>query len=367
MSITRLENLSNEILYEIFEYFDICFTYNIFSNLNTRFEYLLKYSSLPIKLNLSWTSKSTIEHYCQHIIAPNLSRIISLNISNPSAIKFFFLSFPINIAFNRLESLNLGKTNSNDIISLLNHLKLLPRFFSLSININNPPDSINTIYQLITTLPVLKFCKISSDNGELIFSIPIFTRKKEQKESTIEHLIINGVCRLDQLDAILSYTPRLSHLSCHSLQINNEQISESTIVTNLKKLYLNLGSIPFNIFKLFICKVSSQLEVLRISANFQKTYLDANQWQQLISCYIPYLRIFDIQFKSELCDDYRKSIEYDKLIEQFNSKFWFERNWFFTYQNCRGNYGIFKIFYSIHPYRYLKKNLYFHSNLIDYL
>jgi hypothetical protein len=351
MSITQLEHLSNEILYEIFEYLDICFIYNIFSNLNIRFEYLLKYSSIPIKLNLSWTSKLTFEHYYEHIIVPNLSRIISLHIPNPLVIKSFLSSFSIDTLFTRLESLNFGRTNSNDIISLLNNLKLLPRLFSLSININDPSYSINNIYQLITTLPVLKYCKISSENSEPIFSLPIHPRQNKEKESSIEHLIINGICQLYQLDAILSYTPRLTHLSCHSLQIDNNKMPEPTIMINLRKLYIDLGSIPFNLFKLFLCKVSSQLEILRISANYQKSYLDANEWQQLISYHLPNLRIFDIQFKSELCNNHDKSIEYDKLIEKFNSKFWFERNWFFTYQNCRGTYGLFKIFYSVNPYR----------------
>ncbi len=348
---TRLENLSNEILYEIFEYLDGCFVYNTFTNLNTRFEYLLKYSSLPLKLNLSWTSKSTFEQYSKHIIAPNLTRILSLHIPNPLAIKFFLSSFSIESSFIRLESLNLGRMNSDCIISLLTHLKSLPRFFSLSININNPHGNINAIYQLIVTLPVLKYCNITSEFGEPIFSIPIFARQKKQKESPLERLIINRACPLDQLDAILSYTPRLMHLSCHSLNIDKDETREPIILSNLRKLHIELGSISFNRFKSFICKVSSRLEVLRISACYEKTYLDANQWQQLISYQLPHLRIFDFQFESELCDNQTKSIEYDKLIQQFNSEFWFKRKWFFTYQTRLVSCGHFKIFYSIHPYR----------------
>jgi hypothetical protein len=343
MPIIRFEDLSNEILYEIFEYLDICFIHNIFSNLNSRFEYLLKYSSLPMKVNLSWTSKSSFEHYCQHLIAPNVNRILSLNMHNPLAIKVFLTFFPINNLFNRLESLNFGKMNSKQIISLLTCLQSLPRLFSLSINIDNPSNDINTIYQLIIALPVLKYCKISSEDDESIFSIPIFSPKSEQKQSTIEHLIINGVCQLDQLDAIISYTPRLTNLSCHSLKMNRDYISEPTINIKLKKLYLDVGSIPFHLFRLFICKLSSHLEILRISANCKKTYLDANQWQEFISYHLPYLRIFDIQFKSESFDD--------QIIKQFQSKFWLERNWFFTYQNCQGYFDVFKYFYSILPYR----------------
>ena len=69
---------------------------------------------------------------------------------------------------------------------------------------------------------------------------------------------------------------------------------------------------------------------------------------------MPYLRIFDFQFQSEICDNDTKSMEYDKLIEQFNSEFWSERKWFFAYQNRLGSYGHFKVFYSIRPYRYIK-------------
>ncbi|CAF1137166.1 unnamed protein product [Rotaria sordida] len=354
MSITQLEHLSNEIFYEIFDYLDGCFVYSIFSNLNIRFKYLFNDSSLPLKLNLSWTSKSTFEYYYNYIIIPNLNRIISLHIPNPLAIKSILSLFSINNSFIRLESINFGRVNAAHITSLLTHLKKLPRLFSLSININNPKYDTHIIFQLIFLLPVLKYCKISSENDESMFSIPILARKNEQQESSIEYLIINSICEFDQLIAILSYTPRLTHLSCHSLYIGNDQIQIPIIVTtttNLRKLSIELDATPFHIFKTFVSKISFQLEVLRISAKYENSYLDAKQWQQLISCHMPHLRIFDFQFKSQLCDDEMKSIEYDKLIEQFNNKFWYERKWFFTYQNCRGDYGPFKIFYSIRPYR----------------
>ncbi|CAF2984503.1 unnamed protein product [Rotaria sp. Silwood2] len=351
MFITQLEYLSNEVFYEIFEYLDGCFVYNTFSNLNIRFKHLFNDSLLPLKLNLSWTSKSIFENYYKYIIIPNFNRIISLHIPNPLAIKSFLSLFSINNSFNRLESINFGRMNAEHVISLLTYLKTLPCLFSLSININNSKDNANKIFQLIVLLPVLKYCKISSDNEESIFSIPILTRKNEQQESSIEYLIINSVCELNQLTTILSYTPRLTHLSCHSLHVGNDQIQIPIIVTNLRKLFIQLDATPFHIFKSFISKISFRLEELRISAKYEKTYLDAKQWEQLISCQMPLLRIFDFQFKSQLCDDQIKSIEYDKLIEQFNTKFWYERKWFFAYQNCHSDYGPFKIVYSINPYR----------------
>jgi hypothetical protein len=354
MFVTRLENLSNEILYEIFEYLDTYFVHNIFSNFNLRFKYLLNYSSLPLKLNLAWTSKSIFEYYSQHIIIPNQTRIISLQIPNPLSIKLFLSSFSLHTAFNRLESLNFGTMNSDQIISLLTQLQSLPHLFSLSINIKKPENDINEIYQLIVTLPVLKYCKISSESDKSIFSESVLPRDKEQPGSSIEYLILNGHCRFDQLGAVLSYTPRLTHLSCHSYLNGSYQIIDPVTTIKLRKLNIELRTVPFNLFKLFIGTISSRLEVLYISAQHDKTYLDANQWQQLITCQMPHLRIFDFQFQSELCDTDIKSTEYDKLFEQFNAEFWLERKWFFTSQNRRGYYGLFKILYSICPYRYKK-------------
>src|SRR3984957_2459804 len=50
--ITCIENLSNELFYEIFDYLDGLDIHIAFSNLNYRFEQLLKCSSIRFKINL---------------------------------------------------------------------------------------------------------------------------------------------------------------------------------------------------------------------------------------------------------------------------------------------------------------------------
>jgi hypothetical protein len=50
MSISCVENLSNEIFHEIFEYLNGCDVYETFSNLNNRFEEILHCSSLRFKI-----------------------------------------------------------------------------------------------------------------------------------------------------------------------------------------------------------------------------------------------------------------------------------------------------------------------------
>lgn len=350
MSICQFEHLSNEVLYEIFEYLDICVVYNTFSTLNIRFRNLLN-NSLPLKLNLSWTSKSTFEHYYNSIVLPNKSRTISLNIPNPMIIKFFHSLFSIDQSFIRLESINLGKMSVEHVTLLLTHLQTLPRLFSLSLNVDNVKESITRMFQSILLLPVLKYCRITSECEETLFSTPFIFQEDEKQESVLEYLVINGVAEFDQLSVILLHTPRLVHLSCHSLHVGSEQIQLPRSVNNLKRLFIQLDAIPFNIFESFIIQVCGNLEVLHISAKYEKTYLDAKRWEQLISCQMPNLCILDFQFKSQLFDRQIQSKEYDKLIEQFNNEFWYQRKWFFASQNCRSDYGSFKFFYSVNPYR----------------
>ena len=52
-----IENLSNELIYEIWDYLDGCDIYESFSNLNIRFENLLTNPPLPLKIYFSYPEK----------------------------------------------------------------------------------------------------------------------------------------------------------------------------------------------------------------------------------------------------------------------------------------------------------------------
>ncbi|CAF1013400.1 unnamed protein product [Rotaria sp. Silwood1] len=83
-SMARFKDLSTQLIYEFFEYLNY---------INNRFQKLLKHSTLPIKVKLLFSSKSTFERYYTHIVIFNQHLIKSLYLSNPLIIDCIFYRF----------------------------------------------------------------------------------------------------------------------------------------------------------------------------------------------------------------------------------------------------------------------------------
>ncbi|CAF1456266.1 unnamed protein product [Adineta steineri] len=83
MEKTKIEDLANEIFYEIFEYLNYFQSYEIFTNLKQRFRNFFANSTSPVKLNLRSVSRSIFTFYYRNIIVPNPHRIQSPHLSNP--------------------------------------------------------------------------------------------------------------------------------------------------------------------------------------------------------------------------------------------------------------------------------------------
>ncbi|CAF4472379.1 unnamed protein product [Rotaria sp. Silwood2] len=87
MTITKLEDLSVELFYEIFIYFQFHEVFNIFSNLNSRFAAIVNSMPLmPVYLGLNAMSTTVTEFYYTHLSQSNIcERHISLCVSNELA------------------------------------------------------------------------------------------------------------------------------------------------------------------------------------------------------------------------------------------------------------------------------------------
>ena len=194
---TRFEDMSNELIYEIFEFLDFHHAFESFYDLNIRFQNLFVYSNFPIKINISTISKSTLQRYLKHIVIPYTDRITSLRLSNPFVADMILLLSPIMLNLTRLKALSLNNIESDYVEAILDRLTFLSSLVIIS------TDSIrnqNDIYQKIFRLPVLKYCKILIQSSRNTTAILIATNEF----SPIEYLIINNKVAINQLSNLFS-------------------------------------------------------------------------------------------------------------------------------------------------------------------
>jgi hypothetical protein len=344
-----LENLPNEILYEIFEYLCIHHVYNGFLNLNKRFKSLLINSTLPIQINISTISKSSFELYYKNIILPNKHRINILRLSNPFTVDIVFSPPRIISKFLRLEKLILDNIDAKYLNNILNQSIHLPKLHSLVLTLADCLQHPDKLFFHIFRLPKLKYCKLTYQaKSGLLPSIICFNKCES---SPIEHLVINGDFRIDAFHDLLSYLPRLRHLSIDRL-IGFEYADMklcSIESKHLKYISLNFDTVDFNGFEQLAKYFFSSIEVLHIKATYDQSYLDAKRWEQLILSYLPNLRIFDLNYDNEVFLD--SPAIYHDLLNQFTSRFWTDRKCFFTHKHDLQGKMETGIFYSTNPYR----------------
>ncbi|CAF3532321.1 unnamed protein product [Rotaria sp. Silwood1] len=356
-SVTLMEDLSNEIFYEIFNYLDVYYVYKAFYNLNIRLQSLLTNSTLPLKINISFMSKSNFQSYYRHIIMPNKHRIISLYLSNPFVVDFIFSPVRVTSNFTRLETLLFDNIKSKYLINILNHLSSLSNLSSLVLIPIDCYRNPNEIYQHIFRLPALKYCKISLKEYSDYYSLPMATNLT----SPIEHLVITHQFYLNNLNALLSYIPQVRRLTFHYLDgtRSNQLETFSCSSKNLIHVSIHMKDISLDKFELMSKYLFNQLQILHVTTKYDRTYLDANRWEQLILSFMPNLRIFDFQHIDfiENINDNNQFI-YDSVFNQFCSSFWFKRKWFFECQFYMETYRKHVIFYSINPYRRKQYTLY---------
>ena len=355
-NVTKLEDLSNELVYEIFEYLDFYDACEAFSTLNNRYQDLVLNSSIPMNIQVSLMSKSTCQRYTTDMILPNRNRIHSLHISNQ-----FIYDLPLSpigmlTEFTRLERLVLDKIPREGVETILIQLASLPRLSSLSIFTNDyrtyndnwyARDIRTTIYTQIFRLSALKYCELSLKGCSNNQALPVAT----DDFSPIEHLVIVHSITLNELYSLLSYVPQLRRFDAHSLQ--NSLLTPTNlsprVLNHLTDISLTL-SIPFDRFAQLIMDLFHKIQVLRITIAYGSDgfYADSKNWERLILSHMPSLRIFDIRH-----EDWSRHVNHhDGANNPFISSFWMERQWFFTQHCCQRRNRDYKTFYSTNPYRY---------------
>jgi hypothetical protein len=359
-----LENLANEIFYEIFIYLDGFNLHNAFSDLNIRFQQLLAFSSPKLKVDYSSPPYVNNSNGFIDMILHYKHRLISLVIGIPLIANKFFEKYTIDSSYNHLKSLKLVEININKLESLLRNLKPLSRLFTLTIKLCDIQENLTNVYQLIFDLPALKYMKVSYNFDQTsIHLLPALIKQS----STIEYFIIDHACKFNDFIKILAYVPRLTHLTSSKLyqskENNEREISIS--LSNLISLSIGLQNIEFDKMQLFISKICSQLQVFHLHYKGRnQSYLDADQWEEFILEKISHLRKFILHYGSYFRNDWTFE-PHSALINCFNSTFWINRPWLFELKVDWFLSSNQQVTHTIHSYRYKRMLSHLNQNDVD--
>ncbi|CAF1507845.1 unnamed protein product, partial [Rotaria sordida] len=155
-----IECLANEIIYDIFSYFDACDAYYAFSNLNNRFQNLLDNASLFLKITYLHKLNSALTDCYKQIIHQNKHNIISLHFCDQYFLDQFIRLCAINSSFTRLQSIILHEISTFKFMVLLVYFKSIPCLSSLTVCFGDFDDDLGDVYQIIFHLSSLKYFKL---------------------------------------------------------------------------------------------------------------------------------------------------------------------------------------------------------------
>ena len=357
-TVSIFEHFSNEVICEIFDFLDHYHIYNAFYNLNNRFNDLLHWSNTLQHINMSFLSKSNFRRYLTEMVRPNSDRILSLHLGNRWMFEEIFSS-PENVQrFSVLRAIILDHMVTFDALDCLTSCSNLS---SLIIHGSDRSLINDGTCQPIFSLPNLRYCKMSTE-GTINFQSPL---NISNEQNSLDHLVLKGQCDIHLLSYLLSSSLQLHRLSIDRI-VGVPLLMHPVILSisdRLTHLSLNLHRIPFVIFERFLIHFPSGIQLLQLSFNEDKQYLNSNRWEHLITTHFPNLSVFDIE---HICcthnDDERHW--YKNQIQGFNSPFWLDRNWYFGYQHGRMNSNTSRhAFYSVQPYRYCQRKFCFYHRI----
>ncbi|UJR29614.1 hypothetical protein I4U23_017162 [Adineta vaga] len=316
-----LEDLSNEVLMEIFDYLNGFDVFDAFSTLNDRFHHLIC-SCMLLKIRLSSSYSSTVRNRSWRVIFPHRHRVISLCLPDRLSYQSISRFGTIDSSFTYLQCLTLNNIPSKNLESLLINLISVPRLISLKMTLQNDINDHFNLYQFVFRLPFLKYVHVTCHRSEIRFS---FSIPPNEQFTRLEHLILNHRCSVSELFTLFSSTPFLRRVTCEHLY-GPSSTSTKLILSNLRSMSFGHCHLDFDGFETFMTCLSANLQCLRVTTTENSTYLDAHRWEQFFSKFFPSLHQFYFRSEEKIRHRFMLRSHYHHL-HQFTSHFWIERQW----------------------------------------
>jgi hypothetical protein len=323
------ELLPNEILLDLFDYFDGIDLFHAFYGLNFRFNYLLDKQYRAFRFDFKSRSKRQFDMICQQQLPKIADRVISLNLSNdddtPKQVDLFISYIPSIDQFIHLRSLSLSMLHVyTTIMKIIDQCHQLSGLIHLEFNscyFSHNRQYFQSIINNIWSLPKLIYCKIHMYAvRRLRFCMPT------QISTSFKRLaLIRCPLALDQIAELYQYTPNLKHLSITVKNFADDY--QPILLPTLISLQISVSYI--NGISKIVLLLQNMPNLRCLDINIVSNIIDGYQWKYIITNYLPKLEKFQFRMNHTLDFVDARQEHVDRLIDSFRSSFWIdEHRWF---------------------------------------
>ncbi|CAF0863800.1 unnamed protein product [Rotaria sordida] len=325
----KFELLPNEILLDLFDYFNGVDLLRGFYDLNTRFNFLLYNQFRNYRFKFDSVSKHNFDMICQQHLSFIANRVITISLTDddntPEQINLFLSYIKSFNKFIQLRSLSLYYVRSYEtlmkILDQCHHLCYLTH-----LNISDCYFRANQVnFQLfvnsIWSLPKLIHCNFAVETEEQKL---FFTPTKISLSLQNISIGINEL-KLNQINQLFKSTPHLKYLYV-SLDFSSYGDYKPFILSTLIHLKVSM----FNIVESLLIKLfQSTPNLCRLSVDLLFNLIDGYRWEQIIRNHLSKLRVFRLKMQQTRIFDQNMEEHANKLFKSFQNSFWIdEHQWF---------------------------------------
>ncbi|CAF1359005.1 unnamed protein product [Rotaria sp. Silwood1] len=329
-----LELLANELLLDLFEYFNAHHLLLAFYGLNTRFDQLLFIQLQKYYLDFRFISKNDFEYFCQQYLASINNRIISLHLSDDVEtpnLPQLFLSHGYHMnQFIHLKSLSIDCISSFDILNqIIVQCHELLHLTHLNIMIHNnqdPEENFRDAINNIWSLPKLTHCYL-----DIQYPYATWLLEMTMISQSITYLSTKSICYSSySLLHLFKHTPRLERLHIGSIgQFYDQHIQ--TIIPSLISLSMS-AQFTLQWMKNLFQQIPN---LCYLTLEINNIYLDGHGWEKILSNYFHKIKNFRLKMTIEFSplEDIEEQV--NQLIDSFRSHYWIEKHqWFVRCDWC---------------------------------
>ncbi|CAF0909387.1 unnamed protein product [Didymodactylos carnosus] len=322
---TKLEDLSDELYFELFEYLNVCDLHESLFNLNSRLNQIILDRRLCLHgCILTYEQLVYFSSKIQPYLENSEQTIISLQISGYRYWQQLFS----NHIYLSIRSLTVNGAEELSALKSLLISKHLPFLKHLTITatrrfVYSETRVYDLIYTIISQNQTLTTCVF-----DFHFNIRSFRHRSHETQfshlsSIIERLNLRVNFNLKNFSRVIKQLPNLRFLEARIYGNDNLDNFHLSLIQNLTYLILSISCVPF--LKLErILSMMSNLKKLHIKGyiNLDTNYLKQSyRWKQLLTKKLSLLKQFRLSFKTNFILDSQcllKKFQQDQYFQQNN-------------------------------------------------